>query len=95
MNACREYLNYIGAGHIKGLKTVAQWWNYMLDYNPEEYDRSNVMVGIEQAQNRSHKEKYCVECGSPDNLVEQNGVWIYGKYYMCQDCIDRCNKKNS
>lgn len=90
---CKEFINYIGAGHSKGLKTIPEWWDYMLEFEPETYNHSNVMVGIEQAQNRSYKHKYCAECASDKYLVEQEGKWIYGKYYLCQNCINYYNKK--
>ena len=72
------------------LLAPAEW--YELIYG--RYGRGNGLAAFEQMVYQSRSYKVCIECLTPDNLVECKNHLLptdgyHSKdYYMCQGCID-------
>jgi len=63
------------------MKTMAEWFNWGMD----KYGTG--LVGIEQAYKHSIKNKVCVDCLSPKNLVKhKGGIVLSSDYYLCEFC---------
>ena len=77
------------------LLTLAEWSEFMYQH----HGRNAGLSAFEQAVWQSQKHKVCIECLTPDNLIECKNHLLptdgfHSKdYFMCQDCKDYYDNK--
>ena len=82
-------------GKQVNLLAPAEWYERMYG----KYGRSSGMAAFEQMVGQSRDYKVCIECLTPDNLVECKNQLLatdgyHSKdYYMCRECLDYYENK--
>ena len=77
------------------LLTIGAWYEWA--YQKFGRDSFSGLVGLEQAMYQSKHNKVCVRCLGTDNIVLQTKRLLVQStdYYLCQECIDACEREVS